>query len=149
MAPRTNTKPKRTGVLWALFRFDGRLSRQPYWLGLVLVWLGETLALSPYVNPALEALQAGDEAAMKNIMQSPVPVLTAVAVVWSYFALVAKRLHDRGLSGWFTAILPIMAMLAIFPLNLVLFLSLVLALGLVPSEKGPNRFGPGPNTRPL
>jgi uncharacterized membrane protein YhaH (DUF805 family) len=60
------------------------------------------------------------------------------ATVVPVTALVARRLHDVGYSGWLQLI------------NLLPFGSLVLlVLMALPGTPGPNRFGPGPVARPL
>ncbi|MDQ0316652.1 DUF805 domain-containing protein [Amorphus orientalis] len=120
------SQTKISNVIWVVFGFDGRISREPYWLGFLLVSLLASIALTPY-RPQ------GDEQVM---MDAGFLVILCVAL-WSELALVVKRLHDRGLSGWFAALLFVPL------LNLVVFI----VLGLLPGEKGPNAFGPAPNTR--
>jgi uncharacterized membrane protein YhaH (DUF805 family) len=66
-------------------------------------------------------------------------------------AVTAKRLHDRGRSGWWAALV-LLALVAVWtpPQNYLDFLfSLVLAwaaieLCAMPGEQGANRFGPNP-----
>ncbi|MEW5421290.1 DUF805 domain-containing protein [Amorphus sp. 3PC139-8] len=113
-------------VLWVTFGFDGRISREPFWLGFLFVSLLVSVALTPY-RPA------GEETVM---VDAGFLVILLVAL-WSEVALAVKRLHDRGLSGWFAALLFVPL------LNLAVFV----VLGLIPGEKGPNAFGPAPNTR--
>jgi len=65
--------------------------------------------------------------------------------------LLAKRLHDRGRSGWWAAIV-IIALIAVWPLpeNFFDFIFAaivvwaVVELGLMPGEPGANRFGASP-----
>lgn len=117
---------KTPSVLWVAFGFDGRISREPFWLGFILVSLLVSVALTPYRPES-------DDHVMVDL---GFLVILAVAL-WSELALAVKRLHDRGLSGWFAALL-------FMPLlNLVVFV----VLGLIPGDKGPNAFGPAPNTR--
>lgn len=56
----------------------------------------------------------------------------------SALALSVRRCHDRGHSGWWylVSIIPIVGVLWWF-----------INLGLLPGEKGPNRFGPDPRGR--
>lgn len=113
-------------VLWAAFGFDGRISREPFWLGFFFVSLLVSVALTPY-RPD------GDE----TVMIDGGFLIILLVALWSEVALAVKRLHDRGLSGWFAALLFVPV------LNLAVFV----VLGLIPGEKGPNAFGPAPNTR--
>ena len=65
--------------------------------------------------------------------------------------LLAKRLHDRGRSGWWAAIV-IIALIAVWPLPSSFFdfifaaivIWAVVELGVMPGEAGANRFGPSP-----
>lgn len=65
--------------------------------------------------------------------------------------LLAKRLHDRGRSGWWAAIV-IIALIAVWPLPETFFdfifaaivVWAVVELGIMPGEAGANRFGPSP-----
>ena len=74
----------------------------------------------------------------------PVPAFCAASVL-------SKRLHDRGRSGWWSALV-LFSVMVIWP-HLVGFLdflfSLVLVwavveLGVMPGEPGANRYGPNP-----
>lgn len=113
-------------VLWVAFGFDGRISREPFWLGFVFVTLLASVMLTPY-RPE------GDDLVMVDFGFA----LILIVALWSELALAVKRLHDRGLSGW------IAALLFVPVLNLVVFL----VIGLFPGDKGPNAYGPAPNTR--
>ena len=65
--------------------------------------------------------------------------------------LLAKRLHDRGRSGWWTAII-ILAIMMVWPfphrlfdaLGVVVVIWAVVELGMLPGEQGANRYGPNP-----
>jgi uncharacterized membrane protein YhaH (DUF805 family) len=65
--------------------------------------------------------------------------------------LLAKRLHDRGRSGWWAGIV-IVAFVAVWPLPEHFFdfifaaivVWAVVELGVMPGEAGANRFGPSP-----
>ncbi len=73
------------------------------------------------------------------------------ALIYPAVCVLSKRLHDRGRSGWFAALV-IAAIIAVtsspfsfFDLawNLVLLWAVV-ELGLMPGEQGANRFGVNP-----
>lgn len=132
MAPTTT---RQTSVLWALFAFDGRLGRQSFWLGTALMICLGSVALALLLSPptagetidAYFATEGGDPAFL---------ALLALAL-WTELALAVKRLHDRGISGFFAIVL------ALPLLNFVAYI----VIGLMPSTAGPNRFGPGPDSR--
>jgi uncharacterized membrane protein YhaH (DUF805 family) len=73
------------------------------------------------------------------------------ALIYSGACVLSKRLHDRGRSGWWAALV-LIAVVAVWPrpesffdflFVLVLIWALV-ELGLMPGEPGANRFGPNP-----
>jgi uncharacterized membrane protein YhaH (DUF805 family) len=66
-------------------------------------------------------------------------------------SVLSKRLHDRGRSGWWSALI-LLAVLVVWPypagfiavlFSLVLFWA-VIDLGVMPGEQGANRYGPNP-----
>lgn len=71
-------------------------------------------------------------------------------LVFCSACVLAKRLHDRGRSGWWTALILLAFVVAVPPRGFFDFLfALVLIwaaveLGAVGGEQGPNRFGPPP-----
>lgn len=129
------------GPLWALFGFDGRLSREPYWLGFLLVFLVVTFATAPLAAPTED----------EGVLISPVTFIVFIAAIWAQFALAVKRLHDRDLSGWFCLILfaPILVMATplFIPLATIVNFGFFGAIGLLPGTPAANRYGPGPNRR--
>lgn len=141
MARPVTSPAGRAGPLWALFGFDGRLSRQPYWLGFLFVFLIVTAATAPLAAPTEE----------DGILVSPITLVVFVAAIWSQFALAVKRLHDRDLTGWFCLVLfaPLLVMATplFIPLATVINFGFFGAIGLVPGTPGPNRYGSGPNQR--
>ena len=132
---------KRTSVLWALFGFDGRLSRQSYWLALVFVWLVGKIALTPYADLFTTMLQGGDPEELDGLVSTPIPLIILAVVSFSQLAIIVKRLHDRDLTGWFALALAV----PIIPLHLVL----VIVLGVIPGSPGANRFAVATDSRPV
>ncbi len=112
--------------VWLLFRLDGRIGREAYWLGILLVW-AITAILGDFLARGLEG-----EAALNAML----PAL--LFGMWSELALMVKRCHDRDLSGWYAAI------------GLVPFVGLAwsVLIGLLPGKDGPNRFGRIRDRRP-
>lgn len=113
----------------------GRLGRTPFLLsaGLIIVLLSIYEALSP---PALHWITGW---------------LVYPALVFVGACLLSKRLHDRGRSGWWAALI-LAAVFAVWPrpegfwdfLAVVVLFWAAVELGAMPSEPGANRFGAGP-----
>ena len=80
--------PRVATVFWALFGFDGRISRQTFWLGFALMTALTAVALTPYRSTGV-------------LPEEPdlYFFVLAVLLLWSEVALAVKRLHDRGLRG--------------------------------------------------
>lgn len=135
----SNARP--AGPLWALFGFDGRLSRQPFWLGFVFMLLLVSAASTPFT-------EVSDD---QEVLISPIGLVVLLAAVWSQFALATKRLHDRALSGWYCLVLfaPLLVMGTPLFISLATLINIGFfgTIGLLPGTPGPNRFGPGPNRR--
>ncbi len=114
-------------VLWALFGFDGRINREVYWLGN----FGAAFIAFVLMMPSLDE-------ATGAILMAPWSPLIALPVAWVEVALAVKRLHDRGFSGMFAAamFIPFLNILA------------AIVIGIIPGDRGANRFGPDTNTRP-
>jgi uncharacterized membrane protein YhaH (DUF805 family) len=73
------------------------------------------------------------------------------ALLYCGACVLAKRLHDRGRSGWWAALV-LFALVAVWPtphgLVALIFLAILawaaVELGVMQSEAGANRFGPSP-----
>ncbi|MFK0298435.1 DUF805 domain-containing protein [Brevundimonas sp. NPDC090276] len=84
----------------ALFSFNGRLRRQHFWISwLILLGAGVVLGWIPFLG-----------------------IILSLAMIWPNIAIVVKRLHDMGKSGWFVVI-PWVA-------NLVGFFMIISAVGM-------------------
>lgn len=117
-------------VRWALFGFRGRLARQSYILGQLLM-----LALAGIVVARILAVE-GDENA--TVFWGLVFILLGLVSTWSSFALTVKRLHDIGQPGILSAIL-------LVPWINIVF---VFALMFLPSRPEANQYGPPPFDNP-
>lgn len=77
-------------LLHALFQFNGRLNRKGFWQGmgccLLLVLIGT------YLFP----FQEGFTFTASTIL----PIALFALILWVFSAVVAKRAHDRGRTGW-------------------------------------------------
>ena len=73
------------------------------------------------------------------------------ALIYCGACVLSKRLHDRGRSGWWTAVI-LFALVAVWPrpvgffdfLFAIVLIWAVVELGLMAGEQGSNRFGPNP-----
>ena len=118
-----------------LFSSAGRLSRAPFMLA------GATLII---VGVLYEALLTPPARWVIGILVYPFLLFCGVSIT-------AKRLHDRGRSGWWAAVV-LAAVVAVWTsqqnyLDFLFSLVLVWAaveLCAMPGEQGANRFGPNP-----
>ncbi|MBB4304674.1 uncharacterized membrane protein YhaH (DUF805 family) [Rhodobium orientis] len=112
--------PKMRGVLWLFFGIDGRISREPYWLGILLLNMVMLILLGT-------AMRYPETQATVGVILP----FAVIPMIWAEIALMAKRAHDYGLTGF-------VALLAFVP-----FVNILTAifLGVVPGEKGPNAYG--------
>ncbi len=124
------------GLLWLLASPIGRVAREPYWLVLFLVWIVIGIAINIWFGSLPDDITIEDLQLDSFISSNPLFPLLFFVLQWVELALVIKRCQDIGITG-FTALLifvPIVNILA------------VLVLGFIPSQQGPNRFGPVPNS---
>ncbi|WMS43610.1 DUF805 domain-containing protein [Acuticoccus sp. MNP-M23] len=113
-------------LLWALLGLDGRVSREVFWLGNFGCGFIGVALLMPSLDPDTGAL----------VLAPTSPVVFA-ALLWTEVALAVKRLHDRNLTGWYAAAfgIPVLGLAAFF------------VIGLLPGDRGANKYGPATNTR--
>jgi len=114
---------------------SGRLARTPFLIGCAV----------------LIAIAAIYEAWVGPIMHWLTGWLAYPALLYAGACVLSKRLHDRGRSGWWAALV-LFALIAVWPTPhgfgaLIFTLILgwaVIELGVMQSEAGANRFGPSP-----
>ena len=114
---------------------SGRLARTPFWIATaILIALAATY--EAWVGPTLHWLTGW---------------VVYPGLLYCGACVLSKRLHDRGRSGWWAALL-LFALVAVWPtphgFGAFLF-TLILAwgvieLGVMQGEDGANRFGPSP-----
>jgi len=105
-----------------LFKFDGRINRGKYWLGVVII------GVVVWILTFIAAL------ANSTFLWIVVSIVMLVAI-WPSFAIQIKRWHDRDKSGWWVLI------------NLVPLIGGIWALvenGFLPGTPGTNQYGPDP-----
>ena len=122
------------------------------WLELFTSSTGR-LARGPFliIAAALVVLAALYEASTVNVLRWLTGWIVYPALLFVGAVILAKRLHDRGRSGWWTGLI-ILALIVVWPLptgfiDFIGVLVLVWAaveLGVLPGEQGANRYGPNP-----
>jgi len=134
--------PSETTGLWSYFwrvltqdyaNFRGRARRKEYW-GFYLFWIVLLIVASlagVAIDAALGNLDPGSEMPVATMTLTGGLVLASII---PYFALMVRRQHDIGLSGWFLLLL-----LLPYIGGLILFV-----FTLIPSQKHDNKWGPVP-----
>jgi uncharacterized membrane protein YhaH (DUF805 family) len=132
------------------FSFRGRVGRQEYWLAVILGWV---------VLFAAAVLMAD-----MGSFGPWVAGLLYLLVLWAMLAMLVRRIHDRGRSGWWLLPMagPVVVLnalagatsaadehvsLVLQGLALPFSLWILVDLGCLPGTRGPNRFG-APLSRP-
>jgi uncharacterized membrane protein YhaH (DUF805 family) len=122
--------------------FEGRINRQPFWLGLlammIITWILEFVLFAifgvsmipadPSATPEVAAAAAMD---MMSKMVLPLGILVLITL-WPALAIYTKRWHDRDKSGWWSLILFVPLIGAIW---------FLIECGFLRGTDGPNRFG--------
>jgi uncharacterized membrane protein YhaH (DUF805 family) len=117
-------------VFSSLFSFRGRLRRVDFWLLSALVFAAMMTAAG-----LIGAMLGVDVADTSDPRAIYVQLLAISLFTWPNLAVCAKRLHDRGQSGWWILIsfLPVIGNVW-----------MVINLGLMRGDQGANRYGPEP-----
>lgn len=116
-------------VLWALFKFNGRMNREEYWWANAVL-LGISLVAFRLLFAGSVELSSDGEILLPDSMTAPF-FMIMMASLYVTFAISVKRLHDLGLPG-------IVACVFLFPgVGLVAFM----LLGLVKGKNEPNKYG--------
>ena len=125
--PATDPPYEAPTLVQLLFSFDGRISRSPYWMGLLLL-MGTVFVPLLF----LSFLGAASEGAA-GLVLALVGILMLL-VTYCSWAVSAKRWHDRGKSGWWTLI-------QLIPFGSIWML---IECGFLPGEPGANQYGSDP-----
>jgi uncharacterized membrane protein YhaH (DUF805 family) len=125
--------------------FEGRTSRQPFWLGLlaltIVIWVVEFVLFAAFggsmmtVDP--NAAPGAAAAAAQNAMGAmwlPLTILFLL-VLWPSLAIYTKRWHDRDKSGWWSLIILVPIIGSVW---------FLVECGFLRGTEGSNRFGPDP-----
>ena len=122
--------------------FEGRANRQPFWLGLlalvIVQWIVMFIvamllgvSLLPSVDPNI-----APEAAASMMMSAMIPIwIVSLLFLYPALAVYTKRWHDRDKSGWWTLIIFVPFIGALW---------FLIECGFLRGTDGPNRFGNDP-----
>jgi len=125
-----------------LFSLQGRLNRLRYFLYTIGLMIFQAIATAVLAPVAVGGSGAGGLVPMLAI------VAIELVVAWCWIALMVKRLHDLGHSGWYVlglvAILALLTFIFRDPRVSYLLFVVVGILSFAPGTKGTNRFGPDP-----
>ncbi len=100
--------------------FDGRITRQPFWIG-SLVLVGVNLVAAFVLGGGI------------------LGTIISLALIYPSLCVSIKRWHDRGKSGWWVLI-------ALIPV--IGWIWTLVECGCLPGTSGANEFGPDPSAAP-
>src|SRR5436190_20445817 len=120
--------------------FDGRVRRLHFWIGVIILWVIESVVNGIFAGGLFAAAASGDRAALMAAVGTAAPILCVVALVmlWPTLAIWVKRCHDRNKSGWW------LVLMWLASLTIIGVLWPLIELGFMDGTPGPNRFGPSP-----
>jgi len=117
--------------------FDGRINRQKWWLGLIVLVIAEWIIFAIIGMLFGVGMMGGMDPENPEISPAAAVLMGIIGLIFLYpaLALYAKRWHDRGKSGWWTLIglVPIIGGLWI-----------LVELGFLRGTEGPNQYGNDP-----
>jgi uncharacterized membrane protein YhaH (DUF805 family) len=120
---------------WLFTSFEGRINRAKFWLGSIVLWV-----LSLITNVVVSTV-FGVQYAEGDLFPDMAPVawliwiIIMLALTYATLAVWAKRWHDRDKSGWWSLIVLVPFIGAVW---------ILVELGCLPGTVGPNRYGPDP-----
>lgn len=150
-----------------MFSFEGRIGRQDFWIGTLIIWgtsialgiLLVALAFGPLMALAgqEELLQSEDPAVVLPLIAPllgyfGVYMVFQLAIIWPSLALCVKRLHDRDQSGWWVMLFVGEKLISWIPfVGILAWLGArtywLVNLGILEGSPGPNKYGLAPGAR--
>ena len=126
-----------------IFNIEGRVRRREFYLFVVVMvavvfdWVMSLRDMARHAR--VYANTATDVYLMNLVTRSDTHYATLALIVLASYTVVAKRLHDRGRSGWWqlAALVPVIG-----------WAWLTLELFILPGSPGDNRYGPHPTFSP-
>ena len=112
-----------------LFSFEGRIPRYGFWLAQIYA------AALVYIVVAADATIVHSAQGATRVLLLALSAVIYLVTAWADLAVLAKRWHDRGKSGWMSLILlvPVVGLVWVF-----------VELGGLRGTQGPNRYGEDP-----
>jgi len=123
---------------YLLTSFEGRISRQPFWLGVLALFIAQWVIMIILGMVFGYSMMGGmdPEAAASGAMSGMTPiVIISLLFLYPALAVYTKRWHDRGKSGWWTLILLV---------PLIGFIWFLVECGFLRGTDGPNQYGNDP-----
>jgi len=115
---------------------SGRIPRLTFWLGTLILMVIQWVLFAIFGGAALTNFDPNNPAAAEQMIGSMAPLyIIGLILLWPSLAIATKRWHDRNKSGWWTLIILIPLVGAIWYL---------VELGFLRGTEGPNRFGEDP-----
>ncbi|WP_274630432.1 DUF805 domain-containing protein [Arvimicrobium flavum] len=114
---------------WLLTSFDGRINRAKFWAGIGALFVAGLVAtiIDMLVGSEMDFGEAGK--------LGVVSLIVSLASIYLGLALYAKRWHDRDKSGWWSLIVLIPVIGALW---------ILIELGILEGTRGSNRYGSDP-----
>lgn len=143
------TESIRTCLREKFITFSGRASRSEYWyfvLFYFLVFVGSMLAM--FMVGSLDAFMDGDVSSMFSGFSAIIPialVLFGLGIIIPGIAVLVRRFHDVGLSGWWylasilVSVIPVIGEAAGGIASIAVFV-----ITLLKGTTGANKYGPDP-----
>ena len=127
---------------YLLTSFEGRISRQPFWLSVLALFIAQWVimiiagmvfgfSMMGGMDPNMTPEQA---ATMATSGMMPI-IIISLLFLYPALAIYTKRWHDRGKSGWWTLILLV---------PFIGFIWFLVECGFLRGTPGPNSYGPDP-----
>jgi len=117
-------------LLWS---FEGRIGRTGFWLGvLCMILLAMAIGIvATFLG--VPPITAASEPSKISPAFAAIFGIGSIAILYVQLAICVKRFHDRGKSGWW-------ALIAFVPV--IGSLWILIELGMLPGDPGPNAYGP-------
>jgi len=147
-------------IIQFLFSFHGRINRAKYWLFVLGVWVWIFVSVTPLLRTFSVSFEDN-----KSESQIAIAIIVIfgwwLALIYISVAVMVKRLHDRGRSGWllllFFSLALVLGLLekagdiagdyrgsGVTLGGLIFMIWQIIELGCLRGTRGPNRYGPDP-----
>ena len=118
-------------LLWS---FEGRIGRAGFWLGvLCMILLAMAIGIVATFLGVPPNLTAASDPSQISPAFAAIIGIGSIAILYVQLAICVKRFHDQGKSGWW-------ALIAFVPV--IGSLWILIELGMLPGDPGPNAYGP-------